>query len=182
MLLYKLILLMNGNDPIRCFISLWLYCQMMLCIHSFYDSRLLATRYLQQQRSSSSSSRGLKLFAHHNNNFDHTAQWNKKYQWDHHRPQAMMMMTKLFSTKTSNDMKAGSNGKSNTGMLKSKLTSNNNNNNNADKQQLLVKKTGAFVSKLPEVYPSPIHFKRAMRRTREIKIDSNIKNLRNANR
>ena len=99
------------------------------------------------------------------------------------------MMMKLFSTKTSNSMKAvvvdtGSNFNDKSNMLKSKLTSNNNNNNsnNIDKQHLLVKKTGAFVSKLPEVYPSPIHFKRAMRRTREIKIDSNIKNLRNANR
>jgi len=101
-----------------------------------------------------------------------------------------MMMMKLFSTKTSNNMKAvvdtGSTGKSKSNMLKSTPTSNSNSNNNINtdkqQQQLLVKKTGAFVSKLPEVYPSPIHFKRAMRRTREIKIDSNIKNLRNANR
>ena len=170
------------------FISLW-YCQMMLCIHSFYDPRLLVTmnvqRYLQQR----SSSRVL-LFAtsNHNNNLVNIAH-EKKYQWNY-RPQATMMM-KLFSTKTSNNMKAvvdtGSTGKSKSNMLKSTPTSNsnsnNNNNNNTDKQQQqLVKKTGAFVSKLPEVYPSPIHFKRAMRRTREIKIDSNIKNLRNANR
>lgn len=181
---------MNGNDPSRCFmsailfISLW-YCQMMLCIHSFYDPRLLVTmnvqRYLQQR----SSSRVL-LFAtsNHNNNIAH----GNKYQWNY-RPQATTMMMKLFSTKTSNNMKAevdtGSTGKSKSNILKSTPTSNSNsNNNNTDKQQqqLLVKKTGAFVSKLPEVYPSPIHFKRAMRRTREIKIDSNIKNLRNANR
>lgn len=166
---------MNGNDPSRCFmsailfISLW-YCQMMLCIHSFYDPRLLVTmnvqRYLQQR----SSSRVL-LFAtsNHNNNIAH----GKKYQWNY-RPQATTMMMKLFSTKTSKAVvDTGSTGKS---------KSNSNNNNTDKQQQLLVKKTGAFVSKLPEVYPSPIHFKRAMRRTREIKIDSNIKNLRNANR
>jgi hypothetical protein len=94
-------------------------------------------------------------------------------------------MMKLFSTKTTKAVvDTGSIGKNKSNMLKSTPTSNSNNiNNNTDKQQqLLVKKTGAFVSKLPEVYPSPIHFKRAMRRTREIKIDSNIKNLRNANR
>lgn len=155
----------------------------MLCIHSFYVPRLLVTMTVQRNLQQRSSSSRVLLFAtlNHNSNFDNKAH-GKKYQWNH-RPQASMMM-KLFSTKTTKAVvDTGSIGKNKSNMLKSTPTSNSNNiNNNTDKQQLLVKKTGAFVSKLPEVYPSSIHFKRAMRRTREIKIDSNIKNLRNANR
>lgn len=45
-----------------------------------------------------------------------------------------------------------------------------------------IQKTGVFISQLPEVYPSEIYFKKAMKKTREIKIDPTIKNLRNANR
>lgn len=48
--------------------------------------------------------------------------------------------------------------------------------------QPAIQKTGVFISQLPEVYPSEIYFKKAMKKTREIKIDPTIKNLRNANR
>eukprot|EP01039_Chlorochromonas_danica_P003145 gene3145-3444_t len=46
----------------------------------------------------------------------------------------------------------------------------------------LEKKTGAFIQLWPEVQPGNVHFKRAWRRTKEIKIDSTIKNVRNAQR
>lgn len=45
-----------------------------------------------------------------------------------------------------------------------------------------IKKTGTFIHQLPEVYPSDVHFKKAIKKAREIKIDPTIKNLRNANR
>jgi hypothetical protein len=45
-----------------------------------------------------------------------------------------------------------------------------------------IQKTGAFISQLPEVYPADIYFKKALKKTREIKIDPTIKNGRNANR
>ena len=43
-------------------------------------------------------------------------------------------------------------------------------------------KTGAFISQLPEIYPGDIYFKKALKKAREIKLDTSIKNLRNANR
>lgn len=45
-----------------------------------------------------------------------------------------------------------------------------------------VRKTGSFLASLPDVHPSATHFRRAMRSTRDIKVDSEIKNIRNANR
>ena len=59
------------------FISLW-YCQMMLCIHSFYDPRLLVTMNVQRYLQQHSSTRVL-LFAtsNHNNNFDNILNMNK---------------------------------------------------------------------------------------------------------
>lgn len=48
--------------------------------------------------------------------------------------------------------------------------------------QAAIQKTGVFIGQLPEVYPSEIYFKKALKKTREIKIDPTIKNLRNANR
>ena len=45
-----------------------------------------------------------------------------------------------------------------------------------------IKKTGAFISQLPEIYPADVYFKKALKKTREIKIDSTMKNIRNANR
>jgi hypothetical protein len=46
----------------------------------------------------------------------------------------------------------------------------------------VLKKTGSFVNLLPEIYPAPVHYRKALKKTREIKIDPKIKNLRNANR
>ena len=43
-------------------------------------------------------------------------------------------------------------------------------------------KTGTFIHQLPEIYPSDVYFKKAIKKTREVKIDPTIKNLRNANR
>lgn len=53
---------------------------------------------------------------------------------------------------------------------------------NTNINPIIIKKTGSFISQLPEVYPGPVHYKRAVRKIREIKIDDSIKNLRNANR
>jgi len=151
---------------------LFLWCCQMLSINSFCNPHGLMMMNINAQKYLQRSSTKYK-----NNNFD-TA-----YCRYH-------MIMQLFSTKSVSTMKSvdigGSTGSVKKNIFKTILTSNKSNNSisNSDKQQqpLLVKKTGAFVSKLPEIYPSPIHFKRAMRRTREIKIDSNIKNLRNANR
>lgn len=43
-------------------------------------------------------------------------------------------------------------------------------------------KTGTFIHQLPEIYPSDVYFKKAVKKTRDVKIDPTIKNLRNANR
>lgn len=45
-----------------------------------------------------------------------------------------------------------------------------------------IQKTGGFFQQLPEIYPSDVYFKKALKKTREIKIDGTIKNIRNANR
>lgn len=45
-----------------------------------------------------------------------------------------------------------------------------------------VQKTGDFFQQLPEIYPSDFYFKKALKQARTIKIDSSIKNVRNANR
>jgi hypothetical protein len=45
-----------------------------------------------------------------------------------------------------------------------------------------VQKTGIFIHQLPEIYPSDVYFKKAIKKAREVKIDPTIKNLRNANR
>jgi len=42
--------------------------------------------------------------------------------------------------------------------------------------------SGTFFRSLPNVYPGPIHYKRALKAQKAIKLDPNIKNIRNANR
>jgi hypothetical protein len=41
---------------------------------------------------------------------------------------------------------------------------------------------GSFFRSLPNVYPGPIHYKRASKSLKSIKLDPKIKNIRNANR
>lgn len=45
-----------------------------------------------------------------------------------------------------------------------------------------IEKTGTFMKQLPEIYAADIYFKRAMKTTRDIKLDPEIKNIRNAHR
>lgn len=62
------------------------------------------------------------------------------------------------------------------------------NNNNMIKTSLIstklfaTKKTGTFFKSLPNVYPSTIHYNRALKSIRNVKHDPNIKNARNLNR
>ena len=44
------------------------------------------------------------------------------------------------------------------------------------------KKTGSFFKNIPNVYPSVIHYNRALKSIKAIKHDPNIKNARNLNR
>lgn len=43
-------------------------------------------------------------------------------------------------------------------------------------------KTGAFKSRLPDIFPSATHFKRALRGLKKVRYDESIKNSRNLNR
>jgi hypothetical protein len=42
--------------------------------------------------------------------------------------------------------------------------------------------TGAFKRKLHDVYPSSTHYRRALRNIKHVKVDANIKNVRNQSR
>ena len=41
---------------------------------------------------------------------------------------------------------------------------------------------GTFFRTLPNVYPAATHYRRALKSIKSVKLDSNIKNIRNANR
>jgi len=64
---------------------------------------------------------------------------------------------------------------SNIKLLSSTITSNSN-------RIVNYKETGAFKLYLPDIYPSKTHYKRALKKLKEVKIDSTIKNIRNQNR
>ena len=163
---------MNGSK--RCFISAVLLLSLLCCqiqnVSSFYDPlsslKMNVYNYLQRRN---------VLFTIYK--YGTCAQGVRR-----HCDNRSHSITQLFSTKSMSNQKplvTGNISSNKNNIFKATLIGSSNSNGGS---QLQIKKTGAFVSKLPEVYPSPIHFKRAMRKTREIKIDSNIKNLRNANR